>query len=226
MVECAIERQLARPMFEGDSLVVVAAAVNNPGMYHSSLGNIYEDIKSFLMTLPEVSFHYASLLRPKRAPSDPRLIPEIVQILKKMFGPSLYEDENPEITSFLSRCPQGFEIDLQLVRWSRDPDISKMLYNRRFEPLLNEDGKPQGIAFSSYFIVGVAIFLQEAWPKVKSALKEYGIICRLDVVFGYITIKTTKTTDPDIIVKTKQLVHLLSIHIPVNQLAAAKAVRC
>ncbi|CAL8166803.1 unnamed protein product [Prunus armeniaca] len=154
--------------------------------------------------------------------------PEIVQNLKKMFGPSLYEDENPEITSFLSRCPQGFEMDLLLVRWSRDPDISKMLYNRRFEPLLNEDGKPQGIAFSRHFPKCHATFLQEAWPKVKSALKEHGIICRLDVilinldadtnqVFGYITIKTSKTTDPDIIVKAKQLVHLLSIRIPVNQ---------
>ncbi|CAL2269600.1 unnamed protein product [Prunus armeniaca] len=169
--------------------------------------------------------------------------PEIVQNLKKMFGPSLYEDENPEITSFLSRCPQGFEqilvhaptnemiLCIVLCRNGfaasplepRSRHISKMLYNRRFEPLLNEDGKPQGIAFSRHFPK-----CHEAWPKVKSALKEHGIICRLDVilinldadtnqVFGYITIKTSKTTDPDIIVKAKQLVHLLSIRIPVNQ---------
>ncbi|PQQ18957.1 uncharacterized protein Pyn_22534 [Prunus yedoensis var. nudiflora] len=51
--------------------------------------------------------------------------PKIVQNLKEMFGHSLYEDVIPDLTSFLSRCPQGFEIDLQLVRWSRDPDISK-----------------------------------------------------------------------------------------------------
>ncbi|CAL8166769.1 unnamed protein product [Prunus armeniaca] len=33
---------------------------------------------------------------------------------------------------------------------------------------------------------------------VKSALEEYHISCRLNLVFGYITIKTSRTTDPDI----------------------------
>ncbi|CAL2269562.1 unnamed protein product [Prunus armeniaca] len=33
---------------------------------------------------------------------------------------------------------------------------------------------------------------------VKSALEEYHISCRLNLVFGYMTIKTSRTTDPDI----------------------------
>ncbi|BFG37209.1 hypothetical protein CerSpe_234830 [Prunus speciosa] len=143
--------------------------------------------------------------------------PEILQIFKKMFGPSLYEDVMPDPTSFLSRCPKGFETDLRLVRWGEDSDIHDMVHKRMFEPPLNEDGKPEGITFSSYFPECYGTYLQEAWPMVKSALEEYDISCILNLVFHYITIKTTRTTDPDIIVKAKQLVELLSIHIPVHE---------
>ncbi|KAH0994523.1 hypothetical protein GBA52_018387 [Prunus armeniaca] len=43
------------------------------------------------------------------------------------------------------------------------------------------------------------------------------LIALIAMVFRYITIKTTRTTDPDIIVKAKQLVELLPIRIPVNE---------
>ncbi|XP_021817389.1 uncharacterized protein LOC110759611 isoform X2 [Prunus avium] len=107
--------------------------------------------------------------------------PEILQIFKKMFGPSLYEDVMPDPTSFLSRCPKGFETDLRLVQWGQDPDILDMVHKRMFEPPLNEDGKPEGITFSSYFPACYGTYLQEAWPMVKSALEECDISCRLNL---------------------------------------------
>ncbi|PQQ18956.1 hypothetical protein Pyn_22533 [Prunus yedoensis var. nudiflora] len=72
---------------------------------------------------------------------------------------------------------------------------------------------------------------------VESALEEYGLLCTLDLIltccifnhgqiFGYITIKTTRTTDPDIIVKAKQLVELLSIRIPAIRVVKLSDMHC
>ncbi|CAL2269721.1 unnamed protein product [Prunus armeniaca] len=72
----------------------------------------------------------------------------------------------------------------------------------------------------------IQTYLQEAWPTVESALAEYGIICKLDLVFRYITIKTTRTTDPDIIVKAKQLVELLPIRIPAIRVVKLSDMHC
>ncbi|VVA12967.1 PREDICTED: KRR1 [Prunus dulcis] len=91
-------------------------------------------------------------------------------------------------------------------------DTPKQKLKWMFEPPLNEDGKPEGITFSSYFPECYGTYLHEAWAMVKSALKEYDISCRLNLICQQV-----RSTDPDIIVKAKQLVELLSIHIPVHK---------
>uniref|UniRef100_A0A0E0C6Y4 KRR-R motif-containing protein 1 n=1 Tax=Oryza meridionalis TaxID=40149 RepID=A0A0E0C6Y4_9ORYZ len=54
-------------------------------------------------------------------------------------------------------------------------------------------------------------YLQEAWPIVKGALKEFGVACELNLVEGSMTVSTTrKTKDPYIIIKANELIKLLS----------------
>ncbi|XP_038724771.1 KRR1 small subunit processome component homolog isoform X2 [Tripterygium wilfordii] len=53
---------------------------------------------------------------------------------------------------------------------------------------------------------------------VKSALKEYGISCELNLVEGSMTVSTTrKTRDPYIVVKARDLIKLLSRSVPARQ---------
>ncbi|KAG1367576.1 KRR1 small subunit processome component [Cocos nucifera] len=61
-------------------------------------------------------------------------------------------------------------------------------------------------------------YLQEVWPLVKSALKENGIACELNLVEGSMTVSTTrKTRDPYIIIKARDLIKLLSRSVPAPQ---------
>ncbi|KAK9999563.1 hypothetical protein SO802_019166 [Lithocarpus litseifolius] len=61
-------------------------------------------------------------------------------------------------------------------------------------------------------------YLQEVWPTVKSAWKEYGISCDLNLVEGSMTISTTrKTRDPFVIIKARDHIKLLSRSFPVHQ---------
>ncbi|KAM5584881.1 hypothetical protein ABKV19_004311 [Rosa sericea] len=85
-----------------------------------------------------------------------------------------------------------------------------------FGPSLEEDGIILPVTcFSTFFKKNEEIYLQNAWPTVKSALEDYGISCALNLVEGSMTVSTTtKTTDPDIIEKAKELIELLSLSVP------------
>nr|GEW36734.1 KRR1 small subunit processome component [Tanacetum cinerariifolium] len=61
-----------------------------------------------------------------------------------------------------------------------------------------------------------AATLDEVWPIVKNALKQHGIKGHLDLVKGSMTVSTTKKTyDPYIIMKSRDLIKLLSRSVPV-----------
>ncbi|XP_022756208.1 KRR1 small subunit processome component-like isoform X2 [Durio zibethinus] len=85
--------------------------------------------------------------------------------------------------------------------WDEDPNIDRWKIDK-FDSSWNPDEK----------------YLQEAWPKVKSALKEYGISAELNLVEGSMTVSTTrKTRDPYIIIKARDLIKLLSRSVPAPQ---------
>ncbi|KAH7528158.1 hypothetical protein FEM48_Zijuj05G0042100 [Ziziphus jujuba var. spinosa] len=101
--------------------------------------------------------------------------------------------------------------------WDEDPNIDRWKIEK-FDPSWNEGGMLEVTSFSTLFPSYREKYLQEAWPIVKSALKEYGISCELDLVVGSMTVSTTrKTRDPYIIVKARDLIKLLARSVPAPQ---------
>ncbi|CAB4264992.1 unnamed protein product [Prunus armeniaca] len=101
--------------------------------------------------------------------------------------------------------------------WDDDPNIDRWKIEK-FDPSWNEGGMLEVTSFSTLFPQYREKYLQEAWPIVKSALKEYGISCELNLVEGSMTVSTTrKTKDPYIVVKARDLIKLLSRSVPAPQ---------
>ncbi|RZC85139.1 hypothetical protein C5167_007752 [Papaver somniferum] len=88
----------------------------------------------------------------------------------------------------------------------------------KFDPTWNERGMLEVSSFSTLFPVYREKYLQDAWPSVKGALKQFDISCDLNLVEGSMTVSTTrKTRDPYIIVKARDLIKLLSRSVPAPQ---------
>ncbi|KAL3734043.1 hypothetical protein ACJRO7_023401 [Eucalyptus globulus] len=101
--------------------------------------------------------------------------------------------------------------------WDDDPNIDHWNIEK-FEPSWNEGGMLEVSSFSTLFPQYREKYLQEAWPLVKSALKEYGVACELNLVEGSMAVSTTrKTRDPYIIIKARDLIKLLSRSVPAPQ---------
>lgn len=101
--------------------------------------------------------------------------------------------------------------------WDEDPNIDRWKVEK-FDASWNEGGMLEVSSFSTLFPVYREKYLQDAWPVVKSALKEFGIACDLNLVEGSMTVSTTrKTKDPYIIVKARDLIKLLSRSVPAPQ---------
>ncbi|KAK4254610.1 hypothetical protein QN277_009967 [Acacia crassicarpa] len=101
--------------------------------------------------------------------------------------------------------------------WDEDPNIDRWKIEK-FDPSWNEGGMLEVSSFSTLFPQYREKYLQEVWPMVKSALKEHGISCELNLVEGSMTVSTTrKTRDPYIIVKARDLIKLLSRSVPAPQ---------
>lgn len=98
-----------------------------------------------------------------------------------------------------------------------DPSIDHWKVEK-FDPSWNEGGMLELSSFSTLFPRYREKYLQEAWPIVKQALKEYGVSCELNLVEGSMTVSTTrKTRDPYIIIKARDLIKLLSRSVPAPQ---------
>ncbi|KAF8024484.1 hypothetical protein BT93_F1608 [Corymbia citriodora subsp. variegata] len=101
--------------------------------------------------------------------------------------------------------------------WDEDPNIDHWRIEK-FDPSWNDGGMLEVSSFSTLFPQYREKYLQEAWPLVKSALKEYGVTCELNLVEGSMTVSTTrKTRDPYIIIKARDLIKLLSRSVPAPQ---------
>ncbi|KAG5053198.1 hypothetical protein AAZX31_02G256100 [Glycine max] len=101
--------------------------------------------------------------------------------------------------------------------WDDDPNIDHWKIDK-FDPSWNDGGMLEVSSFSTLFPQYREKYLQEAWPMVKSALKEFGVACELNLVEGSMTVSTTrKTRDPYIIIKARDLIKLLSRSLPAPQ---------
>ncbi|KAJ8485969.1 hypothetical protein OPV22_018454 [Ensete ventricosum] len=101
--------------------------------------------------------------------------------------------------------------------WDEDPNIDRWKIDK-FDPSCNEGGMLEVSSFSTLFPQYREKYLQEVWPMVKSALKEHGISCELNLVEGSMTVSTTrKTRDPYVIIKARDLIKLLSRSVPAPQ---------
>ncbi|PNX93294.1 KRR1 small subunit processome component [Trifolium pratense] len=101
--------------------------------------------------------------------------------------------------------------------WDDDPNIDHWKVEK-FDPSWNEGGMLDVSSFSTLFPQYREKYLQEAWPLVKSSLKEFGISAELNLVEGSMTVSTTrKTKDPYIVVKARDLIRLLSRSVPAPQ---------
>ncbi|KAF3433351.1 hypothetical protein FNV43_RR24453 [Rhamnella rubrinervis] len=86
--------------------------------------------------------------------------------------------------------------------WDQDPNGDRWEVEK-FDPSWNEGGMVDVTSFSTLFPEYRGKYLQDAWPSVKSALKEFGISCELNL-----------TRDPSIIVKARDLIKLLARSVP------------
>ncbi|CAL0317574.1 unnamed protein product [Lupinus luteus] len=101
--------------------------------------------------------------------------------------------------------------------WDDDPNIDHWKVDK-FDPSWNEGGMLEVSSFSTLFPQYREKYLQQAWPLVKSSLKEFGVSCELNLVEGSMTVTTTrKTRDPYIIIKARDLIKLLSRSVPAPQ---------
>ncbi|XP_031267297.1 KRR1 small subunit processome component homolog [Pistacia vera] len=64
--------------------------------------------------------------------------------------------------------------------WDEDPNIDRWKIEK-FDPSWNEGGLLEVSSFSTLFPQYREKYLQQAWPMVKGALKEYGVSCELNL---------------------------------------------
>ncbi|KAJ4911775.1 RNA-binding KH domain-containing protein [Raphanus sativus] len=101
--------------------------------------------------------------------------------------------------------------------WDDDPNIDRWTVEK-FEPAWNPTGMLEVSTFSTLFPQYREKYLQDSWPRIESALKQYGVACKLNLVEGSMTVSTTrKTRDPYIVVKARDLIKLLSRSVPAPQ---------
>mmetsp|Transcript_38872 Transcript_38872/g.62289 ORF Transcript_38872/g.62289 Transcript_38872/m.62289 type:complete len:389 (+) Transcript_38872:111-1277(+) len=91
-----------------------------------------------------------------------------------------------------------------------DPTIDKW----KIEPVTADNPLPPPLEESSFAVLFPKYrekYIREVWPLVSKTLRQYGIACELNLLEGSMTVKTTrKTWDPFIIIKSRDMIKLLS----------------
>lgn len=82
----------------------------------------------------------------------------------------------------------------------------------------NPKGMLEDSSFSVLFPKYREQYLKSIWGLVKEALTPHGIVPKLDVIEGSMTVSTSpKTFDPFIIVKARDMIHLMARSVPFPQ---------
>ncbi|CAH8386762.1 unnamed protein product [Eruca vesicaria subsp. sativa] len=102
--------------------------------------------------------------------------------------------------------------------WEVEPDMKRWEVEKKFDPAWNPTGMLEVSSFSRVYPRSREKHLLKRWPRVKSALKQHGVSCELNLAERYMTVSTTKKTrDPYIIVKARDLLRLLARSVPSRQ---------
>ena len=106
-------------------------------------------------------------------------------------------------------------------RQSEGPEEGEGVDAWKIETFKPEDNPAPFLEESSFSILFPRYreaYLREVWPLVVQELKSHGVEAELDLIEGSVTVKTSsKTWDPFIIIRSRDVVKLLARGVPIQQ---------